>query len=751
MSDNAENVTGASEMRRKAEMEVATRNTFIGEKDVKLLLHELQVHQVELEIQNEELQRAINELNIINNTLEERVADRTKELSTAVFSLQQDIVERERAKEVLRESEQKYRLLFEMAGDNIFVMTLQGKLLTINPNACQLLSYSYDELMAQSVDKVNAKPELMPEIISKLSTQGYYTGETELVCKDRTTVPVTIDARKIVWEGQPAILSIYRDITEHKKNMQSLDYVSKCFNQALNGSQHILYRLNAKTGYDYLSPAFEEITGHSVAVFKKINREKLAEYFHHDDIAPVLTIIDEACRLRTGPEVKISLEYRLRKADGSYCWLFDSTTAYFNDDDDVEYFFGSAYDITDRKKVEEEKLLLERQFLQAQKLESLGIMAGGIAHDFNNLLQSIMGEMELAERSLASDPNTRQYISDAMNAAKRAAHLTDLMLTYVGKGFITKIDLNLNNIIREYVELLRSAATTSVAIELSDSAELPHIHANETQIQQVVMNLIINAAEAIDKLQGQVRITTGTMDCDHKYLSASTLAEKVEPGTYVYLDIEDNGCGMGEEILKRFFDPFFTTKSTGRGLGMPAVMGIIKSHNGALMVESELGKGTIFRALFPVSPTSSSSKANELDPPPDRQIIPLDTTRLGTVLVVDDEKNVLKTSAKMVELIGYKVITARDGLDAIAKYREHQDEISLVLMDLTMPNMDGLTAMAEIYGIRPTAKVILSSGFNKEEMKERITSKVPSGFIRKPFTMSDLEAELQSIEMMDAG
>jgi PAS domain S-box-containing protein len=525
-------------------------------------------------------------------------------------ALGKDITEQKVAENALRESELKYRLLFESAGDSISVMDMQGKLLAVNPQTSKIIGYTNDELLSLTADKIDSRPNEMAANIGKLLENGYYFGETEFVRKDGSTVPISVDARLIVWDGQNAILNICRDITDHKQ-------------------------------------------------------------------------------------------------------------------------------------AQEEQLNLEKQLLHVQKLESLGVMAGGIAHDFNNLLQSIQGNIDLAARALRSDSESQKYLSYAMNSAKRAAHLTNLMLTYAGKGLITKKNLNLNDHIKEHILLLRSAASTSVPIQLSLSADLPEINADEAQIQQVVMNLITNAAESIDKPEGNISIITGIKNCVQKYLSDSLVDVKLEPGSYVYLEVKDNGCGMSQETLKRLFDPFFTTKFTGRGLGMSAVMGILKSHKGALLVESEPGKGTTFRVLFPISTTPAP--ANDKDPveSSDENCTSQEKVLSGAVLVVDDEKSVLRICTKMVQLIGFNVITASDGLDAVAKYRKHQDEIELVLMDLTMPNMDGLTAMAEIYSIRPDIKVILSSGYNKEELSERITGKAPSGFIRKPYSLNDLEAELQ--------
>jgi len=398
--------------------------------------------------------------------------------------------------------------------------------------------------------------------------------------------------------------------------------------------------------------------------------------------------------------------------------------------------------ITELKHSTEERISLERQLLHAQKLESLGIMAGGIAHDFNNLLQSIIGNMELALMKLAVNSAPHKFISNAMISSKHAAQLTSLMLTYVGKRMTAKIELDLNSLVVENVELLRSAASAAVTIEISLSEQLPRIRADVAQIQQVVMNLLTNAAESIEKQPGIVRLTTGTQVCDNVLLKSSLLDGKAAPGRYVFLEVQDNGCGMSKDILKRLFDPFFTTKFTGRGLGMSAVMGIMKAHGGALFVESEPGVGTTFRVLFPAVDSVSTSHSNQSVSFPSEKELALKSPLSAVALVVDDEKSVLKTCATMVEFCGYSVITACDGIDAVTKFREHADKISLVIMDLTMPNMDGIAAMREIYSIKPDARIILASGFSKEDLGERIIENPPAGLISKPYSLKELEAEI---------
>lgn len=400
----------------------------------------------------------------------------------------------------------------------------------------------------------------------------------------------------------------------------------------------------------------------------------------------------------------------------------------------------------------QERLDIEHKMLEAQKLESLGLMAAGVAHDFNNLLQAILGNMELAAREVPPASSPHEHISSAMTSGRQAAKLTGMMLTYLGKGCIAKKRLNLNDLIRKNSEIFGTSVSAVVSLGLALSEYPVEIVADEAQMQQIIMNLITNAAESIDKKSGFVGIKTGVRLCDRAFLADSLLNEKPEPGHYVFLEVSDNGCGMSEEIIKRLFDPFFTTKFTGRGLGMSAVLGIIRSHNGALLVESKPGEGTTFKVFFPAAEAvlplvvvdNDKSDLSDQSDQSDQSGTPQ-----PLALVVDDEKSVLKTCAKMVKLCGFNVITAVDGVDAVSKFREQADEIALVLMDLTMPNTDGIEAMNEIRTIRPDARVILSSGFHEDELSRHITASAPSGFIRKPYSMSEIETELQRV--MQAG
>jgi PAS domain S-box-containing protein len=514
------------------------------------------------------------------------------------------------------------------------------------------------------------------------------------------------------------------------------------FRSFVENANDVVFSLSTDGIFTYVSPNWREVFGYEL--YETVQRP-FAPFVHPDDLANCFSAMQ---RVFDYNEKAKDVEYRVLHKNGNWIWYSANASLLRDPETDQTTFLGIGRDITERKESEEERLTLERQFLQAQKMESLGIMAGGIAHDFNNLLQSILGNMELALRVTATDSAAREHISIAMVASKNATHLTNLMLTYAGKGFVHKKVLNLNELVMENVEILRSAASTAISLELSLFDELPEISADWAQIQQVAMNLITNAAESIEQQPGFVRIATGIVICDQVQLQESLLKEKAEPGRFVFLEVRDNGCGMSEETLKRLFDPFFTTKFTGRGLGMSAVMGIMKIHGGALFVESESGKGTIFRALFPVLEPALAATVKEPDAMGEKSAYHQKALS-GVALLVDDEKPVLKTCKKMVELCGLTVITACDGIDAVAKFREHADEIDVVIMDLTMPNMDGITAISEICSIRPDIRTILASGFNEEELDERVTSHSPTGFISKPYSMNLLETELRRVMQED--
>jgi two-component system cell cycle sensor histidine kinase/response regulator CckA len=403
-------------------------------------------------------------------------------------------------------------------------------------------------------------------------------------------------------------------------------------------------------------------------------------------------------------------------------------------------------DITDRKRAEQAKLEMERQLLHAQKMDSLGALAGGIAHDFNNLLAVIMSNIELAISDLPITSPVQNSLTNSLLAGKRAAELTRQMLAYSGRGRFITAEVDLSNLVRNLSDLLKVSVSKSVRLEWNLAPDLPLIHADVAQIQQVLMNLVTNASEAIADKPGVVTVSTSVRECDASYLAETRTSNKPRPGLYVILEVSDTGCGMDETVRAKLFDPFFTTKFVGRGLGMSAVLGIVQGHHGAIMVSSKPKKGTVVSVVLQAIPKAVAiSSANEPLP-----FVPLKTPSLplsGTVLIADDETQVRSLMELLLKRMGLQVLSAEDGERAVEIFRQHADEIKFVLLDLTMPNMDGRKALAEIRKIKPDTKVILMSGYESADVVGRYHEHGFDAFIQKP---CDLETFKKVVQQMCA-
>jgi len=399
---------------------------------------------------------------------------------------------------------------------------------------------------------------------------------------------------------------------------------------------------------------------------------------------------------------------------------------------------GIFRDISLRKKHESERLALERKLLDGQKLESLGVLAGGIAHDFNNLLTGVLGNAGLCLMQSSEMSPIRSYLLNIEKICVQAADLCKQMLAYSGRGHFLIQKVSLNLLVEEMTQLLRISIAKKVILKFDLASNLPAIEADASQIRQVLMNLIINASEAIGEKSGVISLRTGIMRADRAYLSESYLAPELPEGDYVYLEVADSGCGMSPATKAKIFDPFFTTKFTGRGLGLAAVLGIVRGHKGALKVYSELNKGTTFKLLLPCAETGAAKMGS-----PDSS--PRNWRGSGTILVVDDEDSVRTIAARMLELFGFSVLLAADGRQGLETYRIHQEKISAVVLDMTMPHLNGEELFREIRRIRSDAKVLLVSGYNEQDATDRFAGKGLDGFLQKPFKPDDLRDKLKTI------
>ena len=389
-------------------------------------------------------------------------------------------------------------------------------------------------------------------------------------------------------------------------------------------------------------------------------------------------------------------------------------------------------DITDRKTAENRRLELERSLLRAQKLESLGVLAGGIAHDFNNLLPIMLGNLELAAKQEAGSPNLRDTLNAIAAAGKRAADLTRMMLAYSGRGqFITK-PVKIVELTQDVLRTMQSSFGQNVSIELQTIDDLPTIQADPAQVTQVLKSLLVNAVEALPESGGIVRVSIDGRYFDANSLVMSRTDQPVEQGNYVVLEITDTGIGMTDDVRQRMFEPFFSTKFSGRGLGMAAVLGIVRGHQGALFVESPPHGGTTVRVLFPVGTPARASVAtagSEMEPSSPRAAERL----AGTVLVAEDEDGIRMLMEDLLQEMGLKVIAVPTGELAVDCFQEKSGEISFAILDLVMPGMTGIETLARLRRIRPDIRAVLISGYQREAIKGFQDEAGFIDFIQKPY------------------
>jgi signal transduction histidine kinase len=382
---------------------------------------------------------------------------------------------------------------------------------------------------------------------------------------------------------------------------------------------------------------------------------------------------------------------------------------------------------------------LEEQLRHAQKLESLGLLAGGVAHDFNNLLTGILGNASLVMEMVENDAEIRGMLHDIIRASERAADLTRQLLAYAGKGKFLIESVNASDLVRDISELLRSSVPRTVEMALQLHPDLPAVEGDPSQIQQLVMNLILNAVEATGERPGVVRVSTGLRTIPAGDRLSQFQPDPPRPGVYVVIDVMDDGCGMSDVVKAQIFDPFFTTKFTGRGLGLAAALGIVRGHRGAIGVESMEGRGSTFTVLLPaagvaVPGVGAESPAGVLAAAPGSA---------GSVLIIDDEDVVRRAARATLEHFGYTVFEACDGRDGADLFSRLHDRISCVLLDLTMPRMDGHDVWRYIRRIRPDMRIVISSGFDESEAMRQFAEAPGLDFIQKPYTASALVRKIR--------
>jgi two-component system cell cycle sensor histidine kinase/response regulator CckA len=626
--------------------------------------------------------------------------------------LEKEIIDRKRAEEALRESEEKYRTLFEDSRDAIYITTREGTFVDANQSTFNLLGYSREEMRALNARQLYFNATNGGRFQMEIEKKGFVRDyEVKLRKKDGEGIDclLNVSVRRAPNGSTLAYQGIIRDITDRKRAEEALRESEEKYRTLVErASEGIAIVQNGLL--KYVNPHLAEMAGYAV---DELTDTPFSDYIHPDELPCVL---ENYRRRMAGEEAPSTYEAAVsHKHGGKIDVEFDVGLITYQGNPAV---FTIVRDLTERRQ-------LEAQLRLAQKMEALGTLAGGIAHNFNNLLTGIMGNSSLV--LLETDP-THPNCGRLKNIEKLVESGTDLtrqLLGYAREGRYEVKPISLNQVVAETAHTF-AAMRKDIRVHQELAGDLPDIRADRSQVEQVLLNLCVNAADA---MPGGGDLFLRTMNVTDKEMWAKPY--RLSPGAYALLTVRDTGIGMDKETRERVFDPFFTTKGMGRGtgLGLASVYGIVKAHGGYINVESEKGNGTTFSLYFPASERRAKEAVRST-----KHL----TKGTGTILLVDDEDMVLQVSVKMLERLGYTVLEAKGGREAVDIYEAHKNEIDLVVLDMIMPGMGGRETYDRMKEINPGVRVLLSSGYSLDGRATEILNRGCDGFIQKPFKMEEL-------------
>jgi PAS domain S-box-containing protein len=649
-----------------------------------------------------------------------------------------DIHDRKMAENAVKESEERFRDVVESVSAGIWVFD-GTRILLVNAAAEQLTGMSRAELMElESLERL-VGPDVRASMLERAQQRlggtplprGY---EVSITRADGTDRRVELTGSRIDFRGIPAVIISAFDVTERHLNAQALRESESRFRALVDSSPDFITRIDADLRHDFVNVTAIREAG----LDPEFVLGKRVDEFGYPPEQAELLLQKHREVFRTGEPVEFEFTINSLKTPGQLSYRRARLMPEKGEDGTVHHLLSVVTDITAERLAEEERRRLDQQVQHTQKLESLGVLAGGIAHDFNNLLVAILGNAGLALMELPADSPARQTVQAIETASQRAAELTRQMLAYSGRGQFVIEPFNVSRVVEEMAHLLEVSISKRVTLRYDFAPDLPNIDADATQVRQVIMNLIINASDAIGEQSGQILVKTGLIHADREYLQSTYLENELPEGDYVYLEVSDTGSGMDAETQARIFDPFFTTKFTGRGLGLAAVLGIVRGHHGTIRLDSEPGRGSTFRVLFP----ARSRPAAEVAAPIGTQTANVSGAR---VLVIDDDATVRQVTRRILELAGFSVVLAASGREGLRHYSE-EPGVSVVLLDLTMPEMDGEETFRLLREKDPGVRVVITSGFSKQDTAERFPGTGLAGFIQKPYRPGELiEAIAQAL------
>ncbi len=656
---------------------------------------------------------------------------------TGLFGVARDISERKQAEADLKKSEEKFYKAFNASPEAISINTIDdGKYIDVNEVFCSITGFRRDEIIGHTSVELGLWINLNErhQFIEKLSKTGSVKNyDIRYRMKNKEERNFLVSSEIIDIAGKRCGLNFIMDITERKLAEDAVKESEFFFKESQRSANIGSYKADFISNYWKPSEVLRNIFG--IDENYDCSIQGWVDIVHPDD----KDMMDEYLRVEVVSKGKpFSREYRIiRKNDGETRWVNGLGEATFDSDGNILTLCGTIQDITERKKVDEERQGLEKQLLQSQKMESLGVLAGGIAHDFNNILAVIMGRCSQAR---LKPERAGENIPLIEKAAERAAELCRQMLAYAGKAQYVQKEVNVGELVDEMVNMLKATINQNVVIIHDRPTDISMITGDASQIRQIVMNLIINASDAIGEVQGKVFISLANTEIRVGQLYKDYLGKTINPGNYVCLEVTDNGCGMDEETKQRIFEPFYSTKFAGRGLGMSATLGIISAHKGALQLSSQPNKGTTIKVYLPLQVAEPAEDHSH------QQIISSIPWQCdGTILLVEDEEQIKVVAKTMLEELGFTVIEASNGKEALKLYQKNAVDITLVVSDIGMPIMDGYELIRELKGLNPDLPIIVSSGFGDTVVTSRIAREDIAGLISKPYRFDQLQEVLRVV------
>lgn len=530
-------------------------------------------------------------------------------------------------------------------------------------------------------------------------------------------------------DGKPVrLLGSFQDITEYIETREALINSELRYRAVVEDQTEIVSRHLPDGTFVFASGVYCRFFGVKA---EDLLGKHWQPVVHPDDVAH---INDELTKLSPDNPV-VHIENRVTDGEGRLRWMEFVNRGFFSPDGRLLEMQAVGRDISARRALEEENRVRVEQV--TQRRESLGLLAGGIAHDFNNLMTGVLGFASMARFELPQHLPAQGHLNEIERAARRAAELCRQLLAYAGKGRVSTETLDLNTLVEDVVALLKLTISKKAVLHLELAHALPAINGDPTQLRQVLLNLVLNASDATGARSGLIIVSTGLVRASAEYLAEFHGGEPLSEGDYVFLEVRDNGCGMSPETMSQIFSPYYTTKLTGRGLGLSAVLGIVRGHGAGIKVYSELGVGSSFKLLFPIAPGQAVS------PIAVKRARLMRFSKPWLVLVADDEETVRAFVARLLESFGLTVLLASNGQEGLQLFGQHAAEISLALLDLTMPRLGGADMLREMHLLRPQLPVVLMSGYNPEELQMRYAGRGFVGYLQKPFSPPEL------IELLD--